>query len=511
MRRFKAWIVLSVILFSLAGCRPAPDAAPKPVAITVSVPYELDSFDPHATVTVSDFAILSHFYEPLVRTDPELKVLPCLAHSWTTPDSRTWIFELEPLARFHSGKPLIAEDVEYSFQRLMTHPELRIRGFLPSIEEVQVLSRTRIQIRTARPVAVFLSKLNFVLIIPKGSTPESLAKKVDGTGPYRINGWKKDEFIRLVRNDDYWGPKPEIQDVLIRLARTPEEAIKDLTRRDSQLVQGNTKSLEQIIKSMPDYEYVTHSSLFVKFLGFDVSRKETPFCSVKPNPFMNPLVRRAIHLALNRGGLISRLSTQADQATQPVPAFVFGFNPSLPRPVFDPERGRALMKQAGLPQGFRVTLHARKILGETADIVQDQLKAIGVQVDIQTMSDQDFIPFINSHKSSFFLTRWGCPTGDASDILDDVYHSANGREFGGNNIGDFKNPEIDRIIEETDVVQTVEERQLMLQKAMKLLMERLPMIPLYTEVDTYALDRRFSWVPRNDSYILVSEISLRKK
>lgn len=508
------WIfvaALAMLVVVGAGCRPKPKASPEPVSISISVPYEVDTFDPHATITISNFAVLSNFYEPLVRTDAELKIKPCLARNWETPDAHTWLFELQSGVRFHSGRLLTADDVEYSLKRIIEHPEMRIRGFLPEIAEVKAISPTVVRIRTARPLAVFLSKLNFAMIVPKGSTSESLAQNVDGTGPYRMNGWKKDDFMRLVRNEDYWGPKPQIRDVVLRLSRTPPQAIQDLAQQKSDMAQSNTKELEQVVRTMSDQELYIHNSLFVKLLGFDVSREETPYCNVKPNPFRNLLVRQAIHLAINRADLIRNLSTQAVPANQPVPAFIFGFNPSLPTPPFNPQHSRELLKQAGLPDGFRVTLHTRRILEETARIVADQLKAIGIQVDVQVLSDEQFFPAINRHEPSFFLTRWGCPSGDASDVLSDVFHSPDGKHYGGNNTGRFADPEIDRSIEEADGIQTVEERQLALQNIMKLLMERLPMIPLYTDLDAFALNKRFTWQPRNDSYIMASEIGLSPK
>lgn len=510
MRFWGTLCALFVFVGGSNGCGPSSQELSERTAINISVPYEVDSFDPHATITISNFAVLSNFYEPLVRTDSMLKIKPCLARSWENPDSRTWIFELQPTARFHSGKPMTAEDVEYSLNRLVTHTELRMRGFLPKISEVTVLSSNKVRVRTEHPVVVFLSKLNFALIIPRGSTPESLAQNIDGTGPYRMNGWKKGEFIRLVRNDEYWGPKPEIQDVLMRLNRTPEEAIRDLESGSSQLVQSNTKQLEDAMFVVNGYEMLSHDSLFAKLLGFDVAGNEIPDCSVKPNPFKNTLVRQAIHLTINRDELISKIPAQATTATQPVPAFIFGFNPTIPQPVYDPNRGLELLKAAGLANGFRVTLHARNILKETAEMIRDQLKALNIQVDVQTLTDEEFFRRLNRRELGFYLTRWGCPSGDASDILEDVFHTEDGRDYGGNNWGRFSDPQIDRSIEESAGVQSVEERQAILQRSMKLLMERLPMIPLYTDLDTYALDRRFSWTPRNDSYILASEIGLRK-
>lgn len=497
---------ISVCLLLSCGSKDASH-----ISITISVPYEMDSFDPHATITVSNFAALSNFYEPLVRTDFDLKAQPCLARTWENPDGTTWIFHLQPDARFHSGKPLTADDVEYSLNRLAQDPQMHMRGQIPEISEVKAISKNVVRIKTPHAVTVFLSKLNFALIVPKGSTSKSLAENVNGTGPFKMSGWRKGDFLRLVRNDDYWGALPEVQNAVLKLSRNPEQAINDLMSGTSQMVQSNTKKLEQVVHSMNGVDLYNHSSLFVKMLGFDVWREVTPYCNVQPNPFMNPRVREAVNLALNRTELIYRLSTRAVAATQPIPAFIIGFNPRLPPPVYDPERARDLLKQAGYADGFKVVLHTRHLLRETADIVSDQLKQVGIQVEVNAMSDEAFFPAMNRHEPTFYLTRWGCPSGDASDILDDIFHSDDERIFGGNNFGKFSDPEIDSAIELSASIRSSAERQLLLQHIMQLLMQRLPMIPLYTDADAYALDHRFTWEPRNDGYILVSDIKLRNE
>ena len=262
------------------------------------------------------------------------------------------------------------------------------------------------------------------------------------------------------------------------LERTPEEAIQDLVQGKSKIVQSNTKKLEGVVRTISGHNLLVHNSLFVKLLGFDLQREETPYCSVKPNPFRNPVVREAIHLGINRSELISRLSTQAVPATQPVPAFIFGFNPDLPAPAYDPSRARALLQQEGFPQGFSVTLHTRNLLLETAQILRDQLQKIGITVDVVPLSDEQFFPLMNRREASFFLTRWGSPSGDASDILNDIFHSEDGKEFGDNNFGGFSDPLIDRAIEGSAEIQTVEERRLALQAIMVELMKKLPMISL---------------------------------
>src|SRR5262245_31893696 len=99
----------------ISCARPAHPTA----AVRIAVPYDVSTLDPHARDTLSSVAITSHFYEPLVTTDGDLRIRPCLARVWENPDDATWVFRLQPGARFHSGKPARAADVVYSFKRLL--------------------------------------------------------------------------------------------------------------------------------------------------------------------------------------------------------------------------------------------------------------------------------------------------------------------------------------------------------------------------------------------------------
>jgi len=113
---------LLLVLFALVSCnKPVQDPRD---SLTISVPYELDSLDPHAKTRLSHFGILFNFYEPLVSMDGNMKIHPCLAKQWENPDVYTWIFQLQPSVKFHSGKPLEAADVVYSMNRLLHENEI---------------------------------------------------------------------------------------------------------------------------------------------------------------------------------------------------------------------------------------------------------------------------------------------------------------------------------------------------------------------------------------------------
>ncbi len=497
--------ILAIVCVSLCmGCERPPPALQKPFTLALS--YELDTLDPHHRNSVSNFALMSHFYEPLVATNPSMAIIPCLAARWENPDLSTWIFYLREGVRFHDGKPLEAKDVVYSFQRLLSSQDLEMSGYLQDLVEAKALNDHTVKLRTNLPMSILLNKVRFILIIPKDSG-DKVKLGTNGTGPYTLTSWILNKSIELTRNENYWGPKPSLQYVSIRLNRSPEQAMKELLVGEAQFVQCNSKDSKQKLGSDPRFTLHHNDSLFLKYLGYDLSRDVTPFCSVQPNPFKNKLVRQAIHLAIDRRRLVMELPTYAVPANQPLPPFIFGYNPAIPAARHDLQEARRLLKAAGLPDGFDVTLHVRKLFEQAGTLVKEHLALAGIRVHLQVLPDTEILPGLRKHQYTFFLSRIGSPTGDASDVTDNCLHSLDAaRRYGFMNYGEYFNPEVDRAIEESGRIQQLERRRNLIQSVMKTVMEDVVWVPLYIDQDVFAIDKRYSWKPRNDSFVFVSEI-----
>lgn len=497
---------LALLVLTAVSCRKPPERD----AIEIAVPYEVETLDPHAEDKVSNQALLANLYEPLVVLDRNLKVTPGLATSWESPDSSTWVFHLRPSVTFHSGRPLRAADVAYSFNRILRRTDLEMRNYLLDVSEVVATSTLTVEIRTRHPARNLLNKLSAVGIIPEGGDQERLRTSADGTGPYSLAAWSKAESASLIRNDRYWGGPAPIRRVEFALGRGPDAAIRGLLDGRYQLIQCDSKKVEVALEHSDRYSVLRRDNLFVKYMAFDLARDVTPFSSARPNPFRDIRVRRAVNAAIDRHRLVKEMWGYAVPATQPVPRLVFGFNPAIPEAVWDRDEAMTLLKEAGLPKGFPVVLHARKILGEAAALIREDLGNVGIGVEVRILPDAEFFDLVGRRGSTLWVNRFGCITGDAGEFLDDLLHSTDrARHLGMFNYGGYASSELDRAIEASAGIEKIETRRGALQEILRRAMEDLIVIPLYNDQDVYALERSYSWEPRSDSQIRAFEISTK--
>jgi ABC-type transport system substrate-binding protein len=160
-----------------------------------------------------------------------------------------------------------------------------------------------------------------------------------------------------------------------------------------------------------------------------------------------------------------------------------------------------------MPDGFETTLLVRKLMEEAGNSIQNQLSEVGIKLQLKVLPDSDFFLAMRRGQFCMFLSRFGSPTGDASDILESAFHSFDpGLMHGQLNYGLYSNRELDAAIIESSQIQGLEYRKKKLQEIMAVLASEYVWIPLYGDQDVYIYDSSFSWSPRMDSLIKVWEI-----
>jgi len=496
----RAFRAVALAAAALAGCAGQP---PPERELRVALSEDLPSFDPQAWNTVGAYQVLSSVYEPLVRLDRSLRPVPALAVSWENPDVLTWVFRLRAGVRFHDGSPFSSEDVVASLRRLLADESLGMRSFVSGVAEVEARGEDTVIVRTVRPNTQLASRLHFVLIVPRGSTSASLARRANGTGPYAVAGWSPPS-LRLVRHAEYWGEPPGLARVRIDMGMVSDAAAQSVAEGLYDVVEAARRT-EGAARRSGHYQMLEQENIFLRHLAFDVERERTPFCPGISNPFRRPEVREAVSLALDRRQLAATAGPGARPADQLVPQSVFGHDSRLLPIEPDPARARALLARAGLARGFDVVLH-RGGFAAAAELVKAQLAEVGIRVRVEAMPPVGFFEALEHRELSFWILASGSATGDGLELLEESFHSPGPGGLGVHNYGGYREPEMDREILVAGTLFDLRRRQETVKRLLGKALADRPWIPLYYDRGALAIARGLRYEPRADGYLWVAGV-----
>lgn len=473
------------------GCSPG-----RRTVLVVAMNGGAVSLDPHTQDEFVTINILANVYEGLVGVDPNLKVVPMLARGYDNPHDNTWRFYLRPKARFHNGRPVRAEDVVYSLRRAKEHPNSIFAGDMSVIYRIAALDSLTVEVRTDRPRPMLIKLMAAVAVMPRGFEPGATAI---GTGPYRFAGFLERRGAALHRFEGYWGERPEFVMAEYRCLPQGRDRVRALMAGeadvDAMLEGDQRQGLEGDGR---------------------VSIRETPFntvwllgCDMKPRKGGNPLadrrVRRAVSLAIDRGELVGKaFNGHGRPANQMVPPTVLGYDPSLPEISRDTAAARRLLAQAGFRGGLRLELMLKPMNHKVGKMLEGQLAAAGIELKADTVSWDSLYRGIEQGTVPFYLYGLAFSYGDASEGINELYSHAPGELGHGNSTG-YSNPRLDSVIQSAFGEFDQAKRQEMLQRAVALVAEDLPLIPLYYQRTYYAVRPGLQWTPRSDEMVLAKE------
>jgi peptide/nickel transport system substrate-binding protein len=471
-----------------AGCRQAPKAA---LPIRIVVHSESLSLDPHFNNEVMTFSILANLFEGPTAFDGEQKLVPRLVSSWENPDEKTWRLHVRDDARFHDGRPVEAQDIVASIQRIRTHARSQLKSYLVEVESERVTGPRTLEITTRRPYAPLLNKLAFCFVVPRGS-PAEITNPI-GTGPYRMGTLEKGKLLRLEPFEPS-GKASLLSPLEFRPISDPAKRVIELLQGRADLAQDLPPNAVSSVQQDPCCRVESRPSSIVEYLHFGVWDPR----------FKDHRVREAISLAIDRRVLVERVFRGFGQpASQMVGPGVFGYDAALPVPARDLARARRLLAEAGYPNGFDVTLEYRE--SRNGAELARQLNDIGVRVKLSCLPWAELFTRLSRQQVPFYYGGVTAVTADASDVLDSFAHSrSNG--YGSTNHSGYSNPELDRLIEESGSTLVMAQRRSMLQKCMRLMMDDLYLVPLVIPYDLYGVRKELSWTPRIDLKLLGREM-----
>jgi peptide/nickel transport system substrate-binding protein len=248
---------------------------------------------------------------------------------------------------------------------------------------------------------------------------------------------------------------------------------------------------------------------FISFLWLDTSREKSPYVDKKPNPLKDKAVRQAIYRTIDVNKMIKGASLSAAPASQMVTEAIFGYNPNITRSKPSVSEAKKLMKQAGVSDGFQLTLDVPGYLEPVGKAIADDLAKIGIIAKVNPIASRDEagIKWWDEQDVSAYIMDYGAETYDSGEIFTNIISSSgdiNYLAFGYGNDG------LDKLAEDISSTFEKKARQLKLKEAMSKAMEEMPMIPLYSQKIYYIVRNNFDWTPTAFGAIYGSEISGRK-
>ncbi len=470
--------------------------------ITIYHSSVADSLHPYDHSSSPIYGNWQHIMEPLVEYDYKRKdYVGILADSWDFQGKR-WVIRLKKGIKFHNGVPLTSKDVAFSIDRMRDEKGGSLQGpNFKDVTEVQTPDDQTVIFVTKQPLAVFLDRLENRFIISKVAADKSgdqWYQNPIGTGPYKYVSYQRGGNFVFTRNDDYWGSKANIKEVVFRKVTEDAARLAALESGQADVINNVPEHEVARLQRHPRVKVEKVEGLRMFFLALNVAFK----------PFDNKLVRQAVNYSVDAPSIIRNIFDGIGYAINgPVGANVLGADPKLKRYPYDPMRARELLAQAGYPNGCDVQLYYSAGRypkdREVCQVVAAQMVKGGFRVELIS---QEWALFwdkagVNGGKLPFYYIGRGSLT-DADTLYDQYFRTGTTKR------ANYSNPEFDKLIEEQQKTPDMKKRVAILQQAGKILMEDVPFVPLYNLADIYGVANNVNWKVRPDGKVLAADMKI---
>ena len=509
----------ALALAAAPACLPARAAE-----LRIGLSADVTTMDPHFVAAQPNLTAQQHVFESLVRMDEKSRPQPGLA-TWRNIDALTWEFTLRKGVRFHDGSELTAEDVVFSLERplAITGSPGGYATYVRPIVAREIIDRHTLRLKTAVPHGPLVQDLAEVLIVSKRAAAAATGADFDsgkaaiGTGPYRLVRFARGDRIELARHDAWWGGRPPWDRVTLRVL--PADPA-----RTAALLAGDVDAIEHVpsadlarLRASPALRLAQAVSWRTILLHLDQTRDAPPGVAGKDgrplasNPFKDVRVRRALSMAVNRQALAERvMEGLALPAGTVVSPSVFGHDPQLQPPPYDPDRARKLLAEAGYPDGFSVTLagpNNRYINDEQVlQTIAQMWTRIGVAARVEAMPVAVYFGKARNREFGVALLGWGTRAADlALRSLAATPDPAKG--YGAWNWGGYSNPALDALVARSLATVDPVQRELAARQAAAQAAADVALIPLHYQVVTWAMKRPLVYTARVDEFTFAHHFS----
>ncbi|MDI3316895.1 MAG: ABC transporter substrate-binding protein [Bacillota bacterium] len=441
----------------------------------------IETLDPAKWTDMTSMYPMLMIYDTLVSYDPakESELVPDAATWDVTPDGLKYTFHIKPGIKFSNGDPLDAYAVKYSLDRVTSKNPIgggaapygfaysAIKGYKEwnasgqkaspdgkgGLPGVKVIDAQTLEIDLSQPQAFFLNTLALMsaaIVDPKVAEQygKDYSQHAVGSGPFKLDSWQPGVQMTLVPNPNYWGEHKAKIEKLVFKENVPDNLqLLQFRQGDLDFVNGPlTSAIYAQVLQDPNLkkQYFKGRENAIYYLAFNTT---------KP-PFNNPLVRQAINYALDKQQIIQNITNGRGQVmSQPLPPAIPGYDPSIQPYPYDPAKAKQLLQQAGVKLPLEVTMiypsntqdHIR-----TAQMVQEQLKQVGIDVKLQGFSQVgSYWPYEDDPTKPWNIawTDWFQDYPDAQDFL---YNLLAKDAFNSTNVGNWTDPTFEQLVTKAD-------------------------------------------------------------
>jgi len=414
-------------------------------------------------------------YDSLLAWDKDLKVIPALAESYEAPDDKTYIFKLRKGVKFHDGKVLDADDVVYSFTVFKDPPPPAVKQTQFTFDRIEAMDASTVKMTLANPdptIPGIMAWTRYTPIVAKGAFEKlNVSSQAIGTGPYKLVEFVPNDRVVLTRNPDFWRPGlPYLDDITLKVL--PDEQSR-LAALRSGTIDGGTFSSDtvQAVKNDKSLNVLSGLISAPRVIQFTIRAEKKPWNDVR--------VRQAVNMAVNRQDIIDKVYNGDAALTGPIPPgygdwFISDADLKSKYYKQDVAGAKKLMADAGFAQGFPVTLQAISAPREytqIAEIIREQVKAIGIDVTVQPLEIGTFAKNNGDGTYDWQSTGRGM-RGDPSGFVNDFNKgTANYPKWFD---GGYDNPEIDKLYNDALLTPDQTKRKAMYTRIQEIILTEVP-------------------------------------
>lgn len=516
----------AAIMALVASAAGLPAAAAE---LRIALEIGATSIDPHFHNFNPNKSLHAHIYESLITRDADQRLVPGLAIAWTAVEPTIWEFKLRPGVQFSDGTPFTAEDVAFTIRRAanVQGSPSSFAFYLRPISDVRIVDATTIRLVTATPFPLLPQFISVVPIVSKrhgeSATTDDYnrGRAAIGTGPFRFVSWISGQMVVLEPNDRYRGPRPSWDRVSFRTIEAPASRLAALLAGDADLIEKVPPSDFARVRENKDLALASSRSPLLVTLFPDHAERPPPFVRdpdgrpLDRNPFADLRVRQAVSLAINRQAIVERVMDGAASSTiQFMPEGFSGHLRDAAVPAADSESARRLLAAAGYPQGFQLTIHCmnnRLINDErVCQALGQMLTRAGMRTAVEVMPNATMITRAQRNEFSLWLHGMATETAEPTALLiPSVATTDRERGRGAINRGRYANPDFDRLLDQALVTLDDTVRTEIMDRAQRLLIADLAVIPLYHQANSWAMRKTIDFTARADESTLAMDARRR--